>query len=252
MHREVFRQEPLGDCAPSLTRSFWRPVSHTARCCPERTSVGFIPSATRRTISEARMSSVILKQNSGSRVEASATPRVIVTMFIVFIVGLYTILYFTSPNLPDPSVPHSGWATWWDQGKYLEAAAAWANWDLNSNLHWYFPGYALLTAPFYLLMPSHPFFLPDAVLLAIFIVLFFGNYPFYIVGTSGRCLTDRPARIPHQENAAIILFATSAKYKMVPWTGLRNVIPGSAHATAGKNLISSFCRPLSMNPITVS
>jgi len=119
------------------------------------------------------MSSVILKQNSGSRVEASATPRVIVTMFIVFIVGLYTILYFTSPNLPDPSVPHSGWATWWDQGKYLEAAAAWANWDLNSNLHWYFPGYALLTAPFYLLMPSHPFFLPDAVLLAIFIVLFF-------------------------------------------------------------------------------
>lgn len=70
----------------------------------------------------------------------------------------------------NPSFP--GWWDWNDQGKYLTAARAWAAGRLDPALHWYFPGYPLLGAAFFPLMPGQPFYLVDLLCLLAFGALF--------------------------------------------------------------------------------
>ncbi|MBV9748853.1 MAG: hypothetical protein JO157_08560 [Acetobacteraceae bacterium] len=76
----------------------------------------------------------------------------------------------------DPLVPagpgRSGWETWYDQGKYLEAMRAWLAGDLRPLHHWYMSGYPLLGALFHALTPRDPFVIPDLIcLLATALVL---------------------------------------------------------------------------------
>ncbi len=55
---------------------------------------------------------------------------------------------------------------WWlraDQGQYHRDALAWAAGNLDPNQHFYFPGYALIAAPFVHITPSNPFLIPDIV-----------------------------------------------------------------------------------------
>ena len=66
----------------------------------------------------------------------------------------------------------SSWWAWWDQGKYLDAARAWAEGNLDPAQHWYLPGYPLLGAPFVRLMPAQPFEIPDALCLLATLWLF--------------------------------------------------------------------------------
>ena len=66
----------------------------------------------------------------------------------------------------------TGWSTWWDQGKYLDAAQAWANGNLDLSHHWYLPGYALLGAPFVRLVLAQPFLIPNLACLTAAIWLF--------------------------------------------------------------------------------
>ena len=93
-------------------------------------------------------------------------------LLICAVLAAYTICYLRDSALPSTTQPGSGWWSWWDQGEYLRAARAWAHGDLNPDLHWYFPGYPILGALFYRLMPAHPFFLPDALLLVLALYLF--------------------------------------------------------------------------------
>jgi hypothetical protein len=65
------------------------------------------------------------------------------------------------PGVPAAGTEAGGWSTWADQAKYLEAARAWAAWDLTPARHWYPPGYALLGAPFLPITPYDRFLLPN-------------------------------------------------------------------------------------------
>jgi hypothetical protein len=64
-------------------------------------------------------------------------------------------------GVPAAYTEAGGWSTWADQAKYLEAARAWAAWDLTAARHWYPPGYPLLGAPFLPITPFDRFLLPN-------------------------------------------------------------------------------------------
>ncbi len=64
-----------------------------------------------------------------------------------------------------PTAPHTGWETWYDQMKYLEAMRAWLAGDLRPLHHWYMPGYPLLGALFHGATPRDPFVIPDLLCL---------------------------------------------------------------------------------------
>ncbi len=59
-----------------------------------------------------------------------------------------------------------------DQGRYLEAARAWAVFDLTPSRHHYLPLYPMLGALFVWLTPAQPFMLPDLVCLLAALMLF--------------------------------------------------------------------------------
>ena len=59
-----------------------------------------------------------------------------------------------------------------DQGFYLQAARAWAAFDLSPARHHYLPGYPLLGAPFVWLTPRQPFLLPDLLCLLASLAVF--------------------------------------------------------------------------------
>ncbi len=72
-----------------------------------------------------------------------------------------------------PRASHElGWWTWWDQGKYLDAARAWASGNLDPSQHWYLPGYPLLAALFVRITPDQPFVVLDLVCLLATLWLF--------------------------------------------------------------------------------
>ncbi len=58
----------------------------------------------------------------------------------------------------------SRWHDWFDQGKYLRSAVAFAGGDLAAAEHWYSLAYPLLGAPFVHLTPGDPFFVPNLLL----------------------------------------------------------------------------------------
>lgn len=79
---------------------------------------------------------------------------------------LGTALIFIRAYSRDPSARHDAifarsWWAWWDQGWYYKDVMAWASWNLNPALHFYFSGYALIAAPFVHITPLNPFAVPD-------------------------------------------------------------------------------------------
>ncbi len=93
-----------------------------------------------------------------------ATPNrhVVPTLVGVLLVCLYLYGYFADPAVPGNHGRFPfGWWGWWDQSQYLRSARALAHLDLDSRLHWYPFGYAMLGAPFSALSPLHAFLLPD-------------------------------------------------------------------------------------------
>ncbi|RAI42530.1 hypothetical protein CH341_19075 [Rhodoplanes roseus] len=59
------------------------------------------------------------------------------------------------------------WHGWFDQGRYLAAARAFATLDLSSAQHHYPPLYALLAAPFVWLSPNDPFIAVNLICVAV-------------------------------------------------------------------------------------
>ncbi len=91
---------------------------------------------------------------------------------LVLATSAYARLYAAHPWLPAAARLDQGWWTWWDQGRYLDAALAWAAGDLDPSRHFYLPGYPLLAAPFVHLTPAQPFWWPDLACLLAAMMLF--------------------------------------------------------------------------------
>ncbi|HEY3847971.1 MAG TPA: hypothetical protein VGL95_12750 [Acetobacteraceae bacterium] len=75
--------------------------------------------------------------------------------------AVFLIAHFHYPGLPAAGTETGGWRGWADQSRYIEAARAWAAWDLTPARHWYPPGYPLMGAPFLRITPHDRFLLPD-------------------------------------------------------------------------------------------
>lgn len=90
-------------------------------------------------------------------------PRVTALLLLALAV-LYVVAYGLDPSVPGHDRVHpTGWWGWFDQGRYLASARAFASGDLSTSAHWYPMGYPLLGALFVGLMPDHPFFVIDLV-----------------------------------------------------------------------------------------
>jgi hypothetical protein len=79
----------------------------------------------------------------------------------LLLVAIFLIAHAHYLGVPAAYTEAGGWSTWADQSKYLEAARAWAAWDLTPARHWYPPGYPLLGALLLPITPSDRFLLPD-------------------------------------------------------------------------------------------
>ena len=79
----------------------------------------------------------------------------------LLLTAVFLIAHARYPGLPTAGTETGGWRDWSDQRHYIDAARAWAAWDLTPERHWYPPGYALLGAPFLRITPHDRFLLPD-------------------------------------------------------------------------------------------
>jgi hypothetical protein len=90
---------------------------------------------------------------------------------LCFVAVAYTAAYLGHRNLPGNTTDQPlGWLGWWDQSKYQDSLAAFAQCDLDAARHWYPVGYPLLCLPGYIVSPNHAFFYTNLafVLLATF------------------------------------------------------------------------------------
>jgi len=87
--------------------------------------------------------------------------RLVLPIATFVLIRAYAHAHFIEPVRAATATPGVGWWGWYDQGKMLEAALAWARGDFSPVHHWYMPGYALLGAAFLPLTPNQPFFWPD-------------------------------------------------------------------------------------------
>jgi hypothetical protein len=78
---------------------------------------------------------------------------------------LWLLRYAIAFGVPFQRPPQ--WTSWFDQGKYLLSAQAFAKGDLAPASHWYPAAYPLLASPFARLVPNEPFFIPDMILFAL-------------------------------------------------------------------------------------
>ena len=119
--------------------------------------------------------------------------------------ALWLVRYLIAIGLRVDRAPF--WAGWFDQGKYIESATAFARGDLSAAHHWYPLLYSLLAAPFAILPDA--FLLPDLLLFAWFFCSLRGLFAMFGVG---------------RWTALLILVATSlvidgtAGLWVVPWT----------------------------------
>ncbi len=94
------------------------------------------------------------------RLETVLGRRLSGCILLGLVVVAYTVSYWQHPLLPqsDPSVVREGWWTWHDQFAYWQSAAELARGSLTAE-HYHYPlGYPLLGAAALRLMPVHPFF----------------------------------------------------------------------------------------------
>ena len=90
--------------------------------------------------------------------------------FLALIAVAYCITYFFNSARPRVGAIYPlGWYGWADQGEYLKSIAAFAVGNLDAGQHHYPPLYALLAAPFYHVMPTHPNFVPDLMFFVFYI-----------------------------------------------------------------------------------
>jgi hypothetical protein len=95
------------------------------------------------------------------------------TLFLLIVTGLwYGVSYLNSSDVPSLD-PHGapGWWTWYDQGQYLKTTTELAHGELRPSVYWL--GYPLLGAPFDWVMPRHPYFIPNLIMVVVLVGAFF-------------------------------------------------------------------------------
>lgn len=107
------------------------------------------------------------------RIDATLGRREIGWILIALFAGVYAWGYFHHPLFPghERAGLERGWWTWSDQKRYLDEAAAIAEWRLDPKTYFYPAGYPLLGALFWRWMPVNPFFVPDLLLALISAVM---------------------------------------------------------------------------------
>ena len=142
-------------------------------------------------------------------------------LLLAMVAVVYAIAYWSSPLCPGNKPSHPlGWWEWSDQGHYLKMAAALAQLKLGPDVYYYPFGYPLLGAAFWRMMPLHPFFIPNLLL---------------VLATA--CVWWRLARRLFNPLSAILLatlfVATHgpllAKTMVIPW----NTLPSQCALLAG-------------------
>ena len=87
-------------------------------------------------------------------------------LFLLLIAACYVVAYLIHPAAPGNNSAHpEGWWGWFDQGNYLKAAHAFANFDFTPAQHFYPPLYPLLGGLFLGISKTHAFWLIDLVCL---------------------------------------------------------------------------------------
>lgn len=129
---------------------------------------------------------------------------------LLFITILYVLAYLAYPATPG-NTPHAhplGWWGWFDQGKYLLSANAFAQLDLTPEKHFYPPLYTIIGAAFIKLSSGHPFFFIN-----LFCLLWFS---FVFIRVSERYIS--------RWSSIVLLFATTVLDQrilinyVIPWT----------------------------------
>lgn len=89
-------------------------------------------------------------------------------LLLALFAAWYAWLYVQHPLNPGhaPPAERAGWWSWSDQYRYLQSAEALAAGRIAPDNYHYPLGYPGLAAPFVRLLPAHPFFVPDLLLVA--------------------------------------------------------------------------------------
>ncbi len=87
-------------------------------------------------------------------------------LLLTLLGGLYTWNYVQHPLNPGPGPveARSGWWSWADQYKYLQATGALAAGRITKETYHYPLGYSALGVPFVRWLPAHPYYVPDLML----------------------------------------------------------------------------------------
>jgi hypothetical protein len=92
--------------------------------------------------------------------------------FAVVVSGWFAVAYLLSGSTPGLSWDERpGWLGWYDQGQYMKSTTDLANGLFKPEVYWI--GYPILAVPFYHLMPRHPYFIPDLVLVLFMVGSFY-------------------------------------------------------------------------------
>jgi len=99
---------------------------------------------------------------------AASRPAVYSAIIFLTLFALYSLGYLHYSAAPGGSVEQPiGWIGWYDQGQYFKGARALAALDFSPAMHVYPPLWPLMGAVFLKWWPTHPFFIPGFICLAI-------------------------------------------------------------------------------------
>lgn len=136
-------------------------------------------------------------------------------LILTFIAFAYVAVYFFIPATPG-NAPHAhplGWWGWFDQGKYLLSANAFAQLDFSPDKHFYPPLYSLVGAIFLKWSSGHPYFVLNLLAMLWFVYVFIRYSDQYI---------------PRWGSVALLLGTTILSYTIfenyvIPWTSTLSV-----------------------------
>jgi hypothetical protein len=91
----------------------------------------------------------------------------------------YLIAYYLNDATPSFGPHgHADWWVWWDQRLYLQTTSDLAHGQLKPSIYWY--GYPALGAPFYWLLPRHPYLIPNLVMVLAMVWAFYASCRLYM------------------------------------------------------------------------
>lgn len=125
-----------------------------------------------------------LKRKSGEFIRRENSGRIGFfdhsTRWFLVVAGCWFVFFYVTGNDTPSLKPggQPGWLVWHDQGAYSQEAADLSQGALKHAEYWI--GYPILAAPFWLIVPRHPFLVPDLLLVLVMAGAFFCSCRFFI------------------------------------------------------------------------